>query len=473
MKAENKATEANKASVFGLLKQAILGTELNFTEGSIRRAIFLLSVPMIIEMGMESVFAVVDIYFVSRLNDNNAVTAVGFTELTLTFMYSVAMGLAMGATALVARRVGEKDEKGAGVAAVQAIYIGLFFTLLFTFAGVFWPEEMLRLIGAEEAVVATGASYTRWMWCGNITIMLLFLINGIFRGAGNAAVAMKVLVLSNVLNIILDPIFIFGLGPIPAMGVKGAAVATNIGRGIGVLLQLYYLFGGGAIVKITRANTPVKWDLIGTIIRISAGAAGQFLISSASWVFLGSIIARFGTAAGAGYTFGVRVIVFTILPSFGMANAAATLVGQNLGAGQPDRAEASVWKAGLYNMIFLAGVMGLFLFFSEPIMRIFTDDMEVVGYGKECLQVVALGYVFYGYGMVVNQAFNGAGDTVTPTLIALFGFWFFQIPLAYVLAITLDFKTTGVYAAIAIAESAMAIAGILIFRKGKWKAVKI
>jgi putative MATE family efflux protein len=302
---------------------------------------------------------------------------------------------------------------------------------------------------------------------------MLFLINGIFRGAGNAAIAMRVLVISNLLNIVLDPIFIFGFGPVPAMGVEGAAIATNIGRGVGVLIQLYYLFGGGAIVKISSENTPLRWDLIGTIIKISAGAAGQFLISSASWVFLGSIIARFGTAAGAGYTFGVRIIVFTILPSFGMANAAATLVGQNLGAGQPDRAEASVWKAGLYNMIFLAAIMALFLFGSEQIMRIFTDDIEVIGYGKECLQVVALGYVFYGYGMVVNQSFNGAGDTVTPTLIALFGFWFFQIPLAYLLAITLDFKTTGVYAAIAIAESAMAIAGIIIFRKGKWKAVKI
>ncbi|HMJ71499.1 MAG TPA: MATE family efflux transporter [Cyclobacteriaceae bacterium] len=470
MKAEN---QANDASIFSLLKQAILGTELNFTEGSIRRAIFLLSVPMIIEMGMESVFAIVDIYFVSRLNDINAVTVVGLTELSLTAIYSIAMGLATGATALVARRVGEKDEKGAGIAGIQAIYIGLFFAASFTVVGFIWSGNLLRLLGAEEAVIETGVGYMRWMWCGNLTIMMLFLINGIFRGAGNAAIAMKALVLANILNIILDPMFIFGFGPIPAMGVEGAAIATNIGRGIGVLLQLYVLLGGTSVIKITARNTAVKWNIIGTILRISAGATGQFLISSASWVFLGTIIARFGTAAVAGYTFGVRVIVFTILPSFGMANAAATLVGQNLGAGQPDRAEASVWKAGLYNLIFLGGVTVLFLFCSEAIISIFTKDAEVIAYGTECLQVVALGYVFYGYGMVVNQSFNGAGDTVTPTVIALFGFWVFQIPFAYLLAIVLDFKTTGVYAAIAVAESLMAVVGILIFRKGKWKTVKI
>jgi putative MATE family efflux protein len=473
MKAENKASQANQASIFSLLKQAILGTELNFTEGSIKRAIFLLSVPMIIEMGMESVFAIVDIYFVSRLNDNNAVTAVGLTELSLTAIYSIAMGLSTGATALVARRVGEKDGKGAGVAGIQAIYIGLFFAVMFTVAGFIWSGDILRLLGAEEAVIQIGVGYMRWMWCGNITIVMLFLINGIFRGAGNAAIAMKALVLANLLNIVLDPIFIFGFGPIPAMGVEGAAIATNIGRGIGVLLQLYVLLGGSSVIRITSKNTAIKWNIIGTILRVSAGATGQFLISSASWVFLGTIIARFGTAAVAGYTFGVRVIVFTILPSFGMANAAATLVGQNLGAGLPDRAEASVWKAGLYNLIFLGGVMVLFLFGSEAIISIFTSDVEVIRYGKECLQVVALGYVFYGYGMVVNQSFNGAGDTLTPTLIAFVGFWLFQIPLAYVLAITLDFKTTGVYAAIAIAESLMAVVGIIIFRRGKWKTVKL
>jgi putative MATE family efflux protein len=465
--------KADNASIFTLLKQAILGTELNFTEGSIKRAIFLLSVPMIIEMGMESVFAVVDIYFVSRLHDNNAVSAVGLTELSLTIIYSISMGVSMGATALVARRVGEKDEKGASIAGVQAIYIGLFFAMIFTIVGFVWSEEILALFGAETAVVAVGSGYTRWMLCGNVTIVLLYLINGIFRGAGNAAIAMKTLVLANGLNIVLDPVFIFGFGPIPAMGVEGAAIATNIGRGVGVLLQLYYLFIGNSIVKISSKNMRVDWPIVWTMLKVSAGATGQFLISSASWMVLGRIIAKFGTPAVAAYTFAVRVMLFTLMPAFGMANAAATLVGQNLGAAQPERAEASVWRAGIYNMVFMGLVMCLYLFVGEPIMRIFTEDPVVIAHGKQALQIVALGYIFYGYGMVVNQSFNGAGDTVTPTLISLFGFWFFQIPLAYILALRIGMETTGVYAAISIAESAMAIIGIIIFRRGKWKAIKI
>ncbi|MEJ0032985.1 MAG: MATE family efflux transporter [Bacteroidota bacterium] len=465
--------KAKEASIFSLLKQAILGTELNFTEGSINRAIFLLSVPMIIEMGMESVFAIVDIYFVSRLNDNNAVTAVGLTELSLTIIYSIAMGVSMGATALVARRVGEKDEKGASIAAVQAIYIGLFFSAVFTIVGIIWSGDILRLFGADEHVIEVGTEFTRVMLCGNVVIMMLFLINGIFRGAGNAAIAMKALVLANLLNIILDPIFIFGAGPIPAMGVTGAAIATTIGRGVGVLLQLYFLFLGNSIVKVNSRNMPLKWDIIWTMLKVSAGATGNFLISSASWMVLGRIVAKFGTQAVAGYTFALRVVVFTILPSFGMANAAATLVGQNLGAQRPDRAEASVWRAGLFNMIFLGLVMVLFLITAEPIMRIFTEDEVVILYGKRALQIVAFGYILYGYGMVMMQAFNGAGDTVTPTLISLFGFWFFQIPLAYLLAIHWGWETNGVYAAIPIAEGAMAIASIIIFKRGKWKNVKL
>jgi putative MATE family efflux protein len=468
-----KEVKDNQVSIWSLLKQAILGTELNFTEGSINRAIFLLSVPMIIEMGMESVFAVVDIYFVSRLGDNNAVTAVGLTELALTIIYSIAMGVSMGATALVARRVGEKDEKEAAIAGVQAIYIGLFFAAIFTVIGIIWAGDILELFGGDEQVIAIGSGFTRWMLCGNITIMMLFLINGIFRGAGNASIAMKALVLANLLNIILDPIFIFGFGPIPALGVEGAAVATNIGRATGVVLQLYYLFFGKSIVRINSKNMPLRWDIVWTMLRVSAGATGQFLISSASWMVLGRIIANFGTQAMAGYTFAMRVVVFTILPSFGMANAAATLVGQNLGAGRPDRAETSVWRAGLFNMIFLSLVMALFLLASEPILQIFTEDEVVVNYGKQALQIIALGYIFYGYGMVVNQSFNGAGDTVTPTLITLFACWFFQIPLAYVLALKTDLGTMGVYASISIAESLMAIVGIIIFKRGKWKTIKI
>lgn len=465
--------KAKEASIFTLLKQAILGTELNFTDGSINRAIFLLSIPMILEMGMESVFAVVDILFVGMLNDGRAVAAVGLTELSLTIVYSVAMGVAMGATAMVGRRIGEKDPRGAEVAGVQAIYIGLFFAAVFTVAGIIWHRELLTIMGASPEVVEIGAGYIQWMLCGNLSIMMLFLINGIFRGAGNASIAMWSLIIANGLNMILDPIFIFGWGPIPAMGVTGAAIATNIGRSVGVLYQVVCLLRGTGLIRITMANVRADWDIIVRMIKVSAGGTGQFLISSASWMFLGSLIARFGDNAVAGYTFGTRMIVFTILPSFGLANAAATLVSQNLGAGKADRAEASVWKAGLYNMIFLAMVMVLFLVWSPAILGFFTKDAEVIAYGVECLQIVALGYVFYGYGMVVNQSFNGAGDTLTPTLISLFGFWFFQIPFAYFLAVQWGFGTTGVYIAISVAESLMAIVGIIIFRKGKWKAVKV
>ncbi len=466
-------TSTKKTSLFSLFKEAVLGSEQDFTKGSINKAIFLLSVPMILEMAMESVFAVVDIYFVGKLHSNEAVAAVGATELILTIIYSVAMGLSMGATAMVARRVGEKDTEGATVAATQALYLGLASIAVFTLVGVFYYEELLRLLGASEEVIAVGSGYTQIMMGGNIVIVLLFLINGIFRGAGNASIAMRSLILANMTNIVLDPLFIFGWAFIPALGVKGAAVATTIGRGVGVLYQLYYLFNRKGIVKIDIHRLTLRWDIIGRLSRISAGSTGQFLISSASWIVLGSILNTFGSATFAGYTFAIRVVVFTILPSFGMANAAATLVGQNLGAGQPDRAEKSVWQAGLFNMIFLGVVMVVFLTLSHHIIRIFTDDTAVIEYGANALQIIALGYIFYGYGMVVTQSFNGAGDTLTPTLLNLFGFWCFQIPMAYLLAKKTDLGSTGVYVAISIAESCIAIAGIIIFRKGKWKTVKV
>jgi putative MATE family efflux protein len=464
---------AKASSLFSLFKQAVLGTEQNFTEGSINRAIFLLSIPMILEMAMESVFAVVDIFFVSRLNDSNAVAVVGLTESTLTIIYSIAMGLSMGATAMVARRVGEKDIKGANSAGLQTIYIGLAFSAFFGLIGVFFYKDLLVLMGASPQVIEVGARYALWMMGGNVTITLLFLINGVFRGAGDASIAMKSLWIANILNIILDPIFIFGWGPIPAFGVEGAAIATNIGRGVGVLFQFYFLFKGTGVIKVDFTDWMVRWDIIWKLIKLSAGGAGQFLIASASWVFLFRIMSTFGSAALAGYTIAIRVIMFTILPSWGMANAASTLVGQNLGAGQPERAEKSVWKTGFYNMVFLMLIMVIFLLFSPQILRFFTPDAEVIRYGTECLQIVALGYVFYGYGMVISQSFNGAGDTITPTILNFFGFWCFQIPLAYLLAVQLGFESTGVYAAISIAESAIAVAGILIFRRGKWKEIKI
>ena len=460
-------------SFYELFKMAVKGDEQNFTEGSINRAIFLLSIPMILEMAMESVFAVVDIFFVSRLNNSDAVAVIGLTESLLAIVYSVAWGVSMGATALVARRVGEKDNEGAAVAGVQAILVGLLCSLFVTLVGIFFYKDLLHLMGASESVIEVGSRFTFWMLTGNISIMMLFLINGIFRGAGNAAIAMRALWLANLFNMVLDPILIFGWGPIPAFGVEGAAISTTIGRSLGVVYQLFYLFSDKGIVRMNSKNFKIDWKIIKQVINVSAGGTGQFLISSASWVFLARIISHFGSAAMAGYTIAIRVIVFTILPSWGMANASATLVGQNLGAGQPERAEKSVWKTGFYNMIFLGFIMVIFLFLSSPILKFFSSDESVVGYGTQCLQIVAFGYLFYGYGMVITQSFNGAGDTRTPILLNLFGFWCFQIPLAYLLAIQFDFGPNGVYAAIAIAESAIAIAGIYLFRLGRWKTVKV
>jgi putative MATE family efflux protein len=461
-------------SFFQLFKKAISGEEENFTEGSINRAIFLLSVPAILEMMGEAVFAIVDMIFVSRLNNSDAVAVIGLTESMLALVYSLAWGVSMGATAIVARRVGEKDTEGAAVAGVQAILVGVAFSLAISVGGLFFSKELLLLMGASESVIKVGAGFTFWMLVGNLSIMMLFLINGIFRGAGNAAIAMRVLLLANLFNLVLDPILIFGLGPIPGFGVEGAAFSTNIGRGLGVLIQVYYLFFGKSIVKLSTKNFKVDWKIIVQVIKVSAGSTGQFLISSASWVFLARIISHFGSAAMAGYTMALRVIIFTILPSWGMANASATLVGQNLGAGNPERAENSVWRSGLYNTIFLGLVMIVFLFFSSPILRFFfVADEEVYTQGIRCMQIVALGYLFYGFGMVIAQSFNGAGDTKTPTYLNFFGFWCFQIPLAYLLAIQWDFGPNGVYAAIAIAESVIAVAGIILFRRGKWKLVKV
>jgi putative MATE family efflux protein len=428
---------------------------------------------MILEMSMESLFAVVDVYYVSQFHDNDAVATVGLTESVLTLIYSLAMGLSMGATAMVARRVGERDIKAAQVAAMQAIYIGLGLSLLITVVGVFFSQDILRLMGASETLIENNSGYTRWMFTGNITIMLLFLINGVFRGAGNASIAMRALLLANGLNIILDPVFIFGFGPVPAYGVEGAAIATNIGRGTGILFQLYHLFRGNSLIKLHGANSGVAWDIIWRLIKVSAGGTGQFLIGSASWIFLVRILSDFGSTAVAGYTIAIRVIVFAILPAWGMANAAATLVGQNLGAGHPERAEKSVWRTAFFNMVFLALVTLLFFSLAPYIIQLFTNDELVLKNGIQCLQIVSVGYIFYAYGMVVGQSFNGAGDTRTPTLISFFGFWIFQIPMAYALANWFGAGTTGVFSAIPIAESLMAVASILIFRQGKWKAVKI
>ncbi len=461
------------SSFLSLFKQAVLGTEQNFTEGSINRAIFLLSIPMILEMAMESLLAVVDIYFISKLNDNDAVTAVGLTESTIAIVYSLAMGLGMAATAMVARRVGEQDKQGAAVSAVNAMYIGAVVSALITIVGLFFYKDILRLMGASDAVVKVGAGYTWWMLVGNFTIVALFLVNAIFRGAGNAAIAMHSLWIANILNMILDPILIFGWGPIPAYGVEGAAIATNIGRGAGVLYQAFFMLGAGSVIQIKRESLKFDPEIIVRLLKVASGNVGQFLISTASWLFLARIIVNFGSSAFAGYQIAIRVIIFTILPSWGMANAAATLVGQNLGAQKPERAEQSVWRAGFLNMVFLGVVSIAFYFISEPIMRIFSTNEQVVWYGTQCLRIVALGYLFYGYGMVIVQAFNGAGDSRTPTILNFFCYWLFQVPLAWVLSSYFELGALGAFWAIAIAESVIAVVAILLFRRGTWKAVKI
>jgi len=459
-------------SLFRLFKQALKGEEQSYTSGSIDKAIFMLSIPMILEMSMESLFAVVDAFYVSRLGVD-ALATVSLTESVLTLVYSLAIGLSMGATAMVARRVGEGNIPAAAKAGVQAIYLAVGISIAISIVGLFFSENILGLMGASESVIASGSGYTRWMLSGNITVMLIFLINAIFRGAGDASLAMRVLILSNALNIILDPIFIFGFGPIPAFGVEGAAIATTIGRGIGVLYQISHLVYGKGLIKIHRQNMPIDFGLIGRLIKVSAGGTGQFIIASASWIFLVRIVSMFGSEALAGYTIAIRVIVFAILPAWGMANAAATLVGQNLGAGQPERAEQSVWRTGFFNMLFMAFITVTFMTLAKPIVELFTTDAVVLANATQCLQIVAIGYIFYAYGMVVAQSFNGAGDTRTPTILNFFAFWMFQIPLAYVLAITLNMGPKGVYIAIVVAESVLAIVGIMIFRRGKWKAVKI
>lgn len=461
------------SSFFRLLSEAIRGSEQSFTSGSIDRAIFLLAIPMILEMSMESLFAIVDVFYISRLNDNDALATVTLTESLLTLVYSLGIGLSMGATAMVARRIGEQNVEAARVAGVQAMYIGAGLSVLISVFGVWFARDLLRLMGANENIVTNNAGYTLWMLGGNATILFLFLINGVFRGAGDASLAMRTLIISNGLNILLDPLFIFGFGPVPAYGVEGAAIATNIGRGVGVVYQLYHLFRGAGVVKFTRAHAPVQWPIVKSLVQVSAGGTGQFLIGSASWIFLVRIISSFGSMALAGYSIGIRIIVFAILPAWGLANAAATLVGQNLGAGESDRAEKSVWRTGFFNLLFMVLVTIVFYLFAHPLVEFFTTDQVVIHHGVQCLQVICLGYIFYAYGMVVNQAFNGAGDTRTPTILSLFGFWAFQIPLAYLLAKPLGMETMGVYIAIVAAESAMAIVAILLFRKGDWKRVKI
>ncbi|WP_418887511.1 MATE family efflux transporter [Mangrovimonas futianensis] len=451
---------------------ALSGAEQEFTSGSLRKAIFMLSIPMILEMLMESIFALVDIFYVSRVSVN-AVATIGLTESVVTLVYAVAIGLSMAATAIVARRVGEKDLKGASQAAVQVIILGVLVSVIVSIVGIWYAKEILALMGAEPDLISEGYGYTQILIGGNLTIMLLFMINAIFRGAGNASIAMWTLILSNGLNILLDPIFIFGLGPVPAFGVKGAAIATTIGRGTAVLYQLVVLFYGIGKIKVTLQDIAIRISVMFNLIKVSLGGIGQFLIGTSSWVFLMRIMSEFGSEVLAGYTIAIRVMMFTLMPSWGMSNAAATLVGQNLGAQQPDRAEKSVWITGKYNAIFMGLVSLVYLIFAKQIIMWFSNEPEVITYGSLCLRVLAAGYVFYAYGMVVIQSFNGAGDTKTPTYINFFCFWLFQLPFAYLTAITLDWGPKAVFLAITLAEVLIAIVGIIWFKRGTWKLVKV
>ncbi len=455
-----------------ILWEAIQGKEKQFTSGSIRKAIVLLSIPMVLEMAMESLFAVVDVFFVAKIGVE-AVTTVGLTESVVTIVYSLAWGIAMAATAMVSRRIGEEKPEEAAKAAVQAIWLALALGVLLGVAGFLFAEDVLRLMGADDNVLKTGINYTRIAFASNIIILMLFLLNGIFRGAGDAAIAMYSLWIANAVNIVLDPLLIFGIGPFPEMGVTGAATATAIGRSVGIAFQLFILFNGRSIVPIAWRHLKVHWGIIKRLANVSATGAGQFIIASASWIFLMRIISLSGSEAVAGYTIAIRIIVFTILPSWGLANAAATLVGQNLGAGHPERAEASVWKAAWYNTAFLLTVSVLFFSFAPWLIRLFNQDPEVVKAGVLSLRIICTGYIFFGFGMVVTQAFNGAGDTRTPTLLNLLCFWAIEIPAGYLLGVTLGLGLAGVCWAVAGSETLLAVLSILLFKRGKWKDVKI
>ena len=458
--------------IWATVREAVRGSHQDFTEGPIGRAILLLAIPMVMEMMMESVFAIADIFWVSKLGADSVAT-VGITESMLALIYAVAIGVSVSATAMVARRIGEKDPEHAASAAVQAIALGVALAIPIGITGALLAPKLLALMGGSPALVATGWRYTAIMLGGNVVILLLFLVNAIFRGAGDAAIAMRVLWFANILNIVLGPCFIFGLGPFPKLGVTGAAVATTIGRGCGVLYQLWTLSRGRGRVVITRRHLRLEPAVMLRLLRLSGNAIFQILIGTASWIGLVRILSSFGSAALAGYTIGIRIIVFALLPSWGMANAAATMVGQSLGARKPERAERSVWIAGFYNMIFL-GAVGLAFVLAAPVLiRLFTSDPAVVPYGVACLRFVSYGFLFYAYGMVLTQAFNGAGDTWTPTWLNLFCFWLWEIPLAYVLAKVVGLGPRGVFIAITIAFSTLALASAALFRRGRWKLKKV
>jgi len=459
-------------SLWSSLVEAVRGSHQDYTTGDLNRAILLLAVPMVLEMVLESLFAVVDVFWVGRLGAN-AVATVGLTESMLSLVFSVGMGLSLSTTAMVARRIGEKDPEGAADAAVQAIVLGLIVSVAVGVPSFVFAPQLLRWMGATPEIVAVGSGYTRTCLGGSFAVLLLFLNNAIFRGAGDAAIAMRLLWVSNIINLVLDPCLIFGWGPFPKMGVTGAALATLIGRSIGVMYQFYRLLKGTERIRILVWQVRIHGEVLLRLIRVSFTGILQFAIAHTSWIGLVRIVSIFGAAALAGYTIAIRIVIFAILPSWGLSNAAATLVGQNLGAGHPQRAEKAVWRTGVYNVIFLGAVGVIFIAFAELIVSLFTSDPSVIALGAACLRIVSYGNLGYAYFMVMMQAFNGAGDTITPTIVNFFGFWLLEIPLAYTLAIPLHMRSNGVFFSIAIAESSMAVASAILFKQGRWKEKKI
>jgi putative MATE family efflux protein len=455
-------------SIWGAVREALRGSRRNYTEGPIGRAILILAIPMVLEMVMESVFVVCDVFFVSKLGPD-AVATVGLTESLLAIVYTIAMGLSIGVTATVARRTGEHDAEGASRTAVQAIALGLIVSLVLGVLGAIFAPSLLALMGASSDVLATGSTFARVMLGGNASILLLFLINGIFRGAGDAQLSMRTLWIANAINIALGPCLIFGLGPFPKLGVTGAAIATTIGRSTGVLFGLAQFFRQSGRVHIHRHHLRLDPALMLRLMKLSSSGTFQVMIGTASWIGLVRILASFGSTAIAGYTIAIRIVLFALLPSWGLGNAAATMVGQALGARKPERAERAVWMAAFYNLCFLGTVSLLFFFGARGIVGLFTQDPAVAEFARDGLRVIAIGFVLYAYGMVLSQAFNGAGDTWTPTWLGLFSFWLFEIPLAYVLALHLGLGPHGVFVAIPIAFSAYAIAALVMFRRGSWK----
>lgn len=454
------------------LRDALRGTGADYTTIPLRRAVFLLAVPMVLELVLESTFAVVDIFFVGKLGPS-AVATVGLTESYLFLLYSIAIGLAMAVTALVARRVGEHKPAEAAVTAAQAIWLAVLVSVPFSVLGILFAQDLLRLMGADAWTLTHGYRYMQWMLGGNAVILLLFVINAIYRGAGDAAIAMRVLWVANGLNIVLDPLLIFGFGPVPAMGVEGAAIATNIGRGAGVLMQLWILFRGGKHIRVAASHLAFNASVLWQIVRTSLGGVGQMIVAMTSWIFLMRILASIGSEAVAGATIAIRIMMFTLMPAWGMSNAAATLVGQNLGAQQPERAEASVWRIGWYNMAFTVAVAIAFFFLHDSLVALFTTDREVIAIGGEWLRILSYSYFVYGWWMVSVQAFNGAGDTVTPTRINLVFFWLIQIPLSWFLALQLGWQHTGVFWGVFVSETSVGLFTLWLFSRGKWKNVQV